>query len=360
MEENTMKNRSIVKKFFAIAAAAALTLSLGACSSGGSQDSQPPQNESQGAESAQVTNDGGATYNVAIIKQMDHASLDEIAGAVEKELDQLARDNKVTIQYHTTSGQNDPTTLKQLADQAIADGADVIIPIATSAAKIAALSAEDTKTPVVFAAVSYPADENVQLTGLDHVTGTSDALNTRFIIDLMLAQNPELSKVGLLYSLSEDNSAIPIAEAKAYLTEKGIAYTEQTANSNDEAIAAVSALIADGAEAVFTPTDNVIQSAELAIYESLIEAGIPHYGGADSFARNGAFAGCGVNYTLLGGQTADLAYDVLTKGMDGMEDYYLLEGGIITVNTETAAALNIDYSVFSDMGTVAEVQTTED
>ena len=118
-----MKNRSIVKKFFAIAAAAALTLSLGACSSDEGQTSQPAQDgESQSVESAQVTNDGGATYNVAIIKQMDHASLDEIAEAVETQLDQLARDNKVTIQYHTTSGQNDPTTLKQLADQAIATG----------------------------------------------------------------------------------------------------------------------------------------------------------------------------------------------------------------------------------------------
>ena len=125
-------------------------------------------------------------------------------------------------------------------------------------------------------------------------------------------------------------------------------------------IAAASALIAEGVDAVFTPTDNVIQSAELAIYESFIQAGIPHYGGADSFARNGAFAGCGVNYTLLGKQTAGLAYDVLTKGMDGMEDYYLLEGGIITVNTETAAALNADYSAFSSLGTVAEVVTTED
>ena len=46
--------------------------------------------------------------------------------------------------------------------------------------------------------------------------------------------------------------------------------------------------------------------------------------------------------------------------MDGLEDYYLMDGGIITVNTETAAAMNIDYSVFSSMGTVVEVQTTED
>ena len=355
-----MKKHNIVKKFFAVAAAAALTLSLGACTGGQTQDSQPPQNETQDVAGATQQPAGGKTYKVAIIKQMDHASLDEIAEAVEKRLDEIAAGNGVTIEYETTSGQNDQSTLKQLADQAIADKVDVIIPIATAAAKVAALSAEDTKTPVVFAAVSYPADEKVQLIGIDHVTGTSDALNTRFIIDMMLAQNPELKKVGLLYSLSEDNSAIPIAEAKDYLTEKGIAYSEQTANSNDEVIAAVSALIADGVDAVFTPTDNVIQSAELAIYESLIDAGIPHYGGADSFARNGAFAGSGVNYTLLGGQTADLAYDVLTKGMDSMEDYYLLEGGIITVNTETAAGLGADYSMFKDMGTLVEVQTTED
>ena len=58
--------------------------------------------------------------------------------------------------------------------------------------------------------------------------------------------------------------------------------------------------------------------------------------------------------------SADLAYTAMTEGMDGLEDYYVTEGGIITVNTETAAALGIDYSVFNDMGTVVEVQTTED
>ena len=37
-----------------------------------------------------------------------------------------------------------------------------------------------------------------------------------------------------------------------------------------------------------------------------------------------------------------------------------MDGGIITVNTETAAALGIDYSVFDSMGQVVEVTTTED
>ena len=221
-----------------------------------------------------------------------------------------------------------------------------------------ALSAEDTKTPVVYAAVSDP--EAASLTGIDYVTGTSDALNTSFIMDMMFAQNPDVAKVGLLYSLSEPNSTKPIADAKAYLDAKGIEYVEQTANTNDEVVAAASALIADGVDAVFTPTDNVIMAAELAIYEDLAKAGIPHYTGADSFVRNGAYATCGVNYTDLGAKTADLAYSAITDGMDAMEDYYLMDGGIITVNTDTAAVLKADYSVFAQMAQLVEVTTTKD
>ena len=54
------------------------------------------------------------------------------------------------------------------------------------------------------------------------------------------------------------------------------------------------------------------------------------------------------------------AYQAITEGMDGMEDYYTAEGGIVTVNTETAEALNIDTAVFKDFGDVVEVTTTED
>ena len=101
-------------------------------------------------------------------------------------------------------------------------------------------------------------------------------------------------------------------------------------------------------------------SAELAIYEQLAQAGIPHYTGADSFVRNGAFATCGVNYTDLGTRTADLAYQAITEGVDGMEDVYYMDGGLITVNTETAKALGIDSQVFSKLGEVVEVTTTKE
>ena len=344
-----MKN-NMMHKLLTLALAGVMTLSLAACGS----------KTDNGGNDAQQESENGKTYKVAVIKQLDHASLDEIANAITAELDKLAADNGVTIEYEVTSGQNDPTILKQLSDQAIADNVDAIVPIATSAAQIAALSAEDSKTPVVYAAISDPAAAN--LTGIDYVTGTSDALNTEFIMDMMFAQNPNVAKVGLLYSLSEPNSAQPITDAKAYLDAKGIAYVEQTANTNDEVVAAASALIADGVDAVFTPTDNVIMAAELAIAEDFAKNGIPHYTGADSFVRNGAYATCGVNYTDLGTKTADLAYSAITEGMGSMEDYYLMDGGIITVNTDTAAMIGkqAEYSCFDSMGTVVEVTTTKD
>ncbi|WP_418779922.1 ABC transporter substrate-binding protein [Intestinimonas sp.] len=340
-----------LKKLLSLTAAVALTLSLAACSGGTA--SSPSPSASAPAGSAPAAGEG---YKVAVVKQLDHASMDEIANAITGRLDEIAAEKGAEITYQVFSGQNDQSTLTQIGSQIVADGYSAIVPIGTLAAQVMVVAAEDSKTPVIFAAVSDPAYND--LTGIDYLTGTSDALNTEFILDMMLAQNPDTAKVGLLYSKSETNSATPIAEAKTYLDGKGIAYVEATANTNDEVIAAASSLIADGVDAVFTPTDNVVMAAELAIYEDLAAAGIPHYTGADSFVRNGAFATCGVNYTGLGAQTADLVDQALTEGMDGLEDFYKVSGGIITVNTETAAALGADYSVFADMGDLVEVTTT--
>ena len=330
-----------MKKLLALLLTLAMIIALAACG----QSAVPAAND-------------GKTLKIAVVKQLDHASLDEIANAVTAELDAIAAEKGVTIEYEVYSGQNDNSVLKQIGDQAVAEGVDAIIPIATLAAQVMTACAADAKIPVIFAAVSDPA--GAELAGIDYVTGTSDALNTAFILDMLLAQKPDAQKIGLLYSLSEVNSAAPIAEAKALLKDRGIAFTEATGNTNDEVIAAASVLIADGVDAVFTPTDNVVMAAELAVAPSFIEAGIPHYAGADSFVRNGAFATCGVNYTELGKRTADLAFQAATEGMDALDDFYLMDGGIITVNTETAAALGADYSVFASMGEIVEVTTSED
>lgn len=337
------------KRVLAVVMGMVMTASvITGCGAGGSSSSDGEK---------EIENSKGQ-YKAAIVKQMDHASLDEIAAAVAAELDVISEEKGIDIEYEIYSGQGEQTTLKQIGEQAVTEDVDVLIPIASLAAQVMTSCAKNTDIPVVYAAVSDP--EAAELTDIDYVTGTSDALNTEFILDMMRKQNPDLKKVGLLYSLSEANSKKPIEEAKAYLDAAGIEYVEQTASTNDEVIAASSSLVAEKADAVFTPTDNVIMAAELAIYKEFAKAGIPHYTGADSFVRNGAFVTCGVNYTALGTKTADLAYQVIEKGMNDMDDYYLMDGGVITVNTETAEMLGIDYSVFDDMGDIVEVETTEE
>lgn len=287
-----------------------------------------------------------------IVKQLDHASIDEIAVAIENELKELDETAEVEIY----SGQNDQSTLMQIGKQAVTDGADVIIPIGTLAAQTMVVASEETEIPVVYATISDP--EAASLTGIDRVTGTSDALNTKQFVDMMLKQNPNLQTVGLLYSNSEANSQKPIAEVKKILDEKKIKYIEATANTSQEVIAAASSLIASKVDAVFTPTDNVIMSSELAIYEAFMNANIPHYAGADSFVRSGAFATCGVNYTDAGIKTAKLAYEVLQPGFKKAEEFITLDGGIITVNTEVAEKLGINPDIFADFGQVVTVKTT--
>ena len=345
-----------MKKFVAVMTAAAMLTSLSACGASASTTSSAAEStaSSAAADSTTESTADATTYKVAIVQQLDHASLDEIRTAIEAELDAKAAEKGITIEYKDFNGQNDATTLNQIGTQVVSDGYDAVIPIATLAAQCMATACESTKTPVIYAAISDPAAAD--LTDIDYVTGTSDALNTQSIMDMIFAVQPEAKTIGLLYSNSEANSTTPIAEAKAYLDAKGIAYVEKTGNTNDEIMTAANALVGQ-VDAVFTPTDNVVMAAAAAVSETLTNAGIPFYTGADSFVTAGAFATCGVNYTELGTYTADMALDILETGT--VPEYHVMDGGIITVNTETAAALDLDYSAFNDLaGTVVEVETT--
>ena len=103
-------------------------------------------------------------------------------------------------------------------------------------------------------------------------------------------------------------------------------------------------------------------TAELAIYEKFTDAKIPHYTGADSFALNGAFMGYGVNYENLGTLTADMVVDIVVNGADpATTPVKKLEEGILTVNTDTAKALGIDFSIFKDYcDELKEIQTGQE
>lgn len=353
------KEYFIMKKVISLVLSVMMMLTMFAgCRASGTAETAAPTaapTSATTAETAADTTPAAQEFNVAIVQQLDHTSLDEIRTAIVAQLQAQAEEKGVKVNIQEFNGQNDATVLNQIGAQVVGDGVDLIIPIATLAAQCMVTAADGTDIPIVYAAISDP--EAAGLTGLSNVTGTSDALNTAFILDMMLAANPDIKTVGLLYSNSEANSATPIAEAKAYLQEKQIDFVEKTGNTSGEIVEAAASMVGR-VDAVFTPTDNVVMAAEVTVAETLNEAGIPHYTGADSFVAAGAFATCGVNYTELGTYTADMAMDILLGG--AVPEYHVMDGGIITVNTETAATLGIDYSAFASMAnTVVEVKTGE-
>lgn len=294
-------------------------------------------------------------FKVGIVQYVDDASLNQIESAIEAELTAKGAELGVTFNFKdfTKNGQADGTLLNQIAADLIADNVDIIVPIATPSAVIMQSATEENKIPVVFSAVSDPAGAGLVASNDapgGNITGTSDAIDTALILDMVMAINPEAKKIGLLYDKSQASSIQSIADAVAYCQEKGIACVEKTGTNASEVLAAADALVAEGVDAVFTPQDNTIMASELAIFEKFTEAKIPHYTGADSFALNGAFLGYGVNYEDLGTKTADIVVDILVNGKNISEyPVVTLDRGIVTVNTETAEACGIDYSVLSSM-----------
>lgn len=366
-----MKKTNKMNRILTLALSLAMTLSLAACGGESMGPGKPNPAESgsqsQAGSSSVQQPASGTTYKVGIVKFMDHASLNQIEDSLQAELDQLGAELGVTFDYagYTACGQGDGSTLQAIAAQMVSDDVDVIVPIATPAVQTTMATTEDVDIPIIFSAVSDPITDGI-VADMNapggKTTGTSDALNTKMVIDLMLAANPDLQKVGLLYSKSESSSTKPIQEAKEYLTAKGIAFEEKTGTNTNEITSAVDALAAAKVDAVFTPTDNTVQSAELAIFEKLQDAKIPHYGGADSFALNGAFCGYGVDYVQLGQETAQMVADLLVNGADpAVTPVRIMTAESAVINTETCTAIGMDLeqikSAFSALG-INVIETT--
>ena len=104
---------NLVKKLTAIGCGLSLALSMAACGNTAATGNNPGKAQSD--------------YKVAIVKQMDHASLDEIANAIAAQLDAIGAKEGVSIAYEIYSGQGEQTTLMQIGNQVVADKVDAII-----------------------------------------------------------------------------------------------------------------------------------------------------------------------------------------------------------------------------------------
>ncbi len=308
-------------------------------------------------------------FTVGICNYVDDASLNQIVENIENELTSLAEARGVKVNIKIENCNADSAVMNQIISSFIADKVDLMIGVATPVAMAMQAATEDTDIPVVFAAVSDPVAcgivDSLEKPGAN-ITGTCDYLDTAAIMELIFAAKPDADKVGLLYDIGQESSTTAIASAKAFLAARGVEIVESTGTTTAEIMQAAESLVAADVDAVFTPTDNTVMTAELAIYETFANAKVPHFTGADSFALNGAFLGYGVDYANLGVETAKTAGEILfDKKAPSDIPVKTFDNGTATVNTEICEKLGFDFetikAAFSPLCTrVNTITTAED
>jgi len=279
-------------------------------------------------------------FTVGVIQMMDHPSLNEIREAF---LDEMKALGFTDVDFDVRIGPGaDMTALTSIAQTFVGNEVDLIVAITTPATQAAANTTSD--IPIVFGAVSDPVAAGLvaDLNRPDrNITGTSDNLPVELVFSLARQLAPEARTFGFVYNLGEDNSVAIINRVKAYFAANGFYYYEAAVTSTADVQQAALSLVGR-VDAFFTPTDNTVAAAMPVFAQVAIEASLPIFTGADSMVVDGGLATVGVNYTILGQETARIAAAVLDGTSISDIPVVVMSEFTPTVNRATAEAIGID------------------
>ena len=286
-------------------------------------------------------NDDGK-LKVGIIQLMEHPSLDTIRTSIIEGLEEEGYVDGENIVIDYQNGQNDMSTMKNIAQKFVGDEVDVIVAIATPAAQ-AALS-ETTDIPIVFAAITDPVDaelvDTLEAPG-GNVTGTSDEVSAEQIMGLAKEITPGFKTIGALYNIGEDNSVSVVAGLKDFAAKNGYKVVESTVTNTSE-VQQAAQYLADKVDVVFSPIDNTIASSMAVVTDIFNQADIPYYVSADSMVKDGGLATYGIDYTVLGKKKKKMIADILGGADPATMAVKKMSDMSVYVNTDTAKEIGVE------------------
>lgn len=259
------------------------------------------------------TNEDDTVAKVGIIQFAQHASLDN---CYEGLIEGFAASGFIEGENLEIDHQNanaDSALANQIAKNMVSKRYDLIIGIATPAAQHAYNEASDVGIPVLFTAVTDPVmaglanEDGTPKTG---VTGTSDALPVDEQIQMIKAFFPDAKNIGILYSLSESNSLSAVETYKELATKHGVTIVAEGI-SEASVIPAATDSILNKIDVLTNLTDNLVVENMPVILTKANNKGIPYFGSEEEQVRNGAIAAQGLDYVLLGQETAKMGAEIL-------------------------------------------------
>lgn len=305
------------------------------CGEAGNEADNVIENEADNAPEIEV-------LNIGIVQIVEHPSLNTIR---ESFINQLAEKGfvdgeNIVIDYQNAQG--DQTNLKTIADKFVNNKYDLIIAIATPSAQAVVGSTDE--IPVVFSACTDPIGaglvEDMDNPG-KNVTGTSDAVSAEKIMELALEITPDIKTIGALYNSSETNSISVVDNLKEYAENNGMTVIDATVTNSSEVQQVTQSLIGK-VDAIFSPIDNTIASSMPVVAQVANKSQVPLYVGANSMVKDGGLATYGINYTILGKETADMAVEILNGKNPGEIPVKTMTDIEIYVNKSTAEKIGFE------------------
>lgn len=302
----------------------------------------------------ETQNEKNSVLKIGIIQYMSHPSLDNCYNGVISALESSGL--QYTVDYQIGSGNSADSDCTNFAKNMVAANYDMIIAIATPAAKSAFAATDDTEIPVIFCAVSDPVAaglvESMDAPGY-LCTGTSDVLDLEAQVALIKAMQPEVKNIGILYTSSEDNSITNLKNFKAICDKEGIEVVA-TAVQGASDIPSAAEELASKVDCINNFTDNNVVNNLSVVLTAADKYGIPVYGSEEEQVINGCLASVSIDYVALGKVTGEMAVSVL-KGEDA---------STMAVKTITEATPVINSSVLKKLGLstpegYSEVKTVE-
>lgn len=299
-------------------------------------------------------NKDDSVLKIGIIQYMSHPSLDNCYNGIISALENSGIE--YTVDYQTGSSSSADADCTNFAKNMVAANYDMIIAIATPAAKAAFAATDDTEIPVIFCAVSDPIAaglvESMEAPGYI-CTGTSDVLDLEAQVAIIKAMQPDVKSIGILYTSSEDNSITNLKNFKSVCDKENIEVVA-TAVQGASDIPSVAEELASKVDCINNFTDNNVVNNLSVVLSAADKYGIPVYGSEEEQVVNGCLASVSIDYVALGKVTGEMAVEVL-NGADA---------SAMPVKTITEATPIINSSVLKKLGLsipegYSEVKTIE-
>lgn len=309
-----------------------------------------------GCSSAPIDNNDTSEKKVAILQFMPHSSLDNCTQGVKNALD------KAGIPYDVQIGSSASAVADcdSYAQQMAAAGYSAIVAVATPAALSAysAVQNASTEIPVIFCAVSDPVAaglvESMEAPG-NNCTGTADAFDIDGQVELIKALQPDLKKLGVIYTTSEANSISQLKTLQAACDNSGIELVAQGISDATE-LPAVSTSLVSKVDAITNLTDNNVVDNMSVVLEQADAAGIPVYGSEIEQVKKGCMASASIDYVALGEKTGEMCIDVINGKPAATYPAVAVTESFLVVNTDITSKFEIEIP--ASLAEVEKVTTT--